>query len=146
MGFSCQSIFSTSSQEEGGSLKANSCEKGTSALSLCISNMVHFIQRWHFNSALRSGKLCVAIYRKAQTASDSDDHDSSPFMKRKQKFSGSISSSCSALSTSSGMRQSVTDCDYGDDEGMRSDGSTESKVTNSSITTKVNNYSLCQIF
>ena len=58
-------------------------------------------------------------------------------MKRKGKFNGSISSSCSALSTSSGMRQSVTDCDYGDDEGMKSDASAESKVTNSSVISKV---------
>ena len=58
-------------------------------------------------------------------------------MIRKGKFNGSISSSCSALSTSSGMRQSLTDCDYGDDEGMKSDASAESKVSSSSIANKV---------
>lgn len=102
----------------------------------------HFLpSRWHFNSALRSGKLCIAIYRRTQGASDSegDDNDSSPFMKRSKKFTGSISSSCSALSTSSGMRHSVTD----DDERGNSDESDASNDKNDLIASKVLNLFIC---
>ena len=76
----------------------------------------------------------MAIFRKLSAGSDSelDEKEPSPYLRRKGKFTGSISSSCSALSTSSGMRHSFTD-----DDGMHSDVSMESKATIPSIATKV---------
>ena len=92
-----------------------------------------FSYSWQFDSALRSGKLCIAIFRTTPGASDSEPDVLEPsLMKRQKHFNGSISSSCSAISTSSGMRHSVTD-----DDDVQSDASIESKMTNQSISSKV---------
>ncbi len=76
----------------------------------------------------------MAIFRKPADASDSemDEQEASPFTKRQKHFNGSISSSCSALSTSSGMRQSITD-----EDEEHSDASIDSRATNDSVSSKV---------
>eukprot|EP00794_Sanderia_malayensis_P009948 gene9948-10968_t len=96
--------------------------------------------KWQFDKALRSGKICLAIFRKPSGVSeDSDTTDPAQSMLKRQRkrFNGSISSSCSAMSTSSGPRYSVTDDDdYDEDPGLRSDASIDSKSTNYSISNK----------
>ncbi len=104
-----------------------------SLIQFYILDALHF--RWQLEKALRSGKLCIAIFRKPEGASDSEaeDQEASPSIKRQRHFYGSLSSSCSAMSASSGIRNSATD----DDDDVHSDASIDSKSTSHSVSSKV---------